>query len=367
MKANKGLSFIDKLLLFINAMVCLALLISYLARWVSPQHSGIIALFGLAYPPLLLANIIVMLFWMLRKRWYFLLSPACILLGWPVLTNNIGFHTASDDVARPPGTTIRMMTYNVHTFKRYGIKHDTTGKHEIMQLLQQQQPDIVNFQEFYSHPDGRFDMVDSMKITLKTNNFYFEPFTFHKTVGMAIFSKFPIIAQGIIQLSGPHSENQCLYVDIKKDEKIFRVYSVHLQSIQFDPEDYNYIDSVSEKGKTNMGATRHVKDKLEAAFYKRSIQVLKIKADAAKCPYPYIIAGDFNDTPSSFAVNQMAGGLKNTFREKGSGLGKTYNGDFPNYQIDYIMVSHQFDVLSYKIIEKKISDHYPVRSDLVLR
>jgi len=92
-----------------------------------------------------------------------------------------------------------------------------------------------------------------------------------------------------------------------------------------------------------------------------------IKAHAAQCPYPYIISGDFNDTPASYSVNQMAKGLKNAFREKGSGFGRTYNGSFPNYQIDYIMASTQFDIASYHITEKKLSDHYPVRSDLVLK
>ena len=92
-----------------------------------------------------------------------------------------------------------------------------------------------------------------------------------------------------------------------------------------------------------------------------------IKAHAALCPYPYIISGDFNDTPASYSVNQMAKGLKNAFREKGTGFGRTYNGSFPNYQIDYIMASPQFDVASYQITERKLSDHYPVRSDLVLK
>jgi endonuclease/exonuclease/phosphatase family metal-dependent hydrolase len=365
MTVKKKPGFISKLLLVINGIFCLALLIGYLAQFTA---NGIIGLFGLAYPPLLVANLLFVLLWMLRRRWYFVLSLGCILIGWHILTNNIGFHTSSDDVARPKGNTIRMMTYNVHGFKHYGVRHDTSTKHEILELLKQQQPDIIGFQEFYSRPAGRFAMVDSLKIALKTDHYYFEPFTFHKTVGLAIFSKYPIVAQGMIQISGPKNENQCLYVDIKKDEKIFRIYSVHLQSINFDPEDYNYIDSVSSKGKgADMESARHLKYKLVSAFAKRSVQVLKIKADADKCPYPYIISGDFNDTPSSFAVNQMAKGLKNAFSEKGSGLGKTYNGDFPNYQIDYIMASPQFDVASYKIIEKKLSDHYPVRSDLVLK
>ena len=95
--------------------------------------------------------------------------------------------------------------------------------------------------------------------------------------------------------------------------------------------------------------------------------MIKIKDHAAQCPYPYIISGDFNDTPSSYAVNAMAQGLKNAFHEKGSGFGRTYNGSFPNYQIDYIMASPQFEVTDYQIIEKRLSDHYPVRSDLALK
>jgi endonuclease/exonuclease/phosphatase family metal-dependent hydrolase len=158
-----------------------------------------------------------------------------------------------------------------------------------------------------------------------------------------------------------------LYVDVKKGKKTFRLYSVHLQSIRFEAEDYRYLSGLSHQGKTDINSTKRLGSKLKMAFIKRSKQVYKIKADAAACPYPYIISGDFNDTPTSFAVNQMSKGLKNAFCEKGSGFGRTYNGDFPNYQIDYIMASPQFDVLDYHITEKKLSDHYPVCSDLVLK
>jgi endonuclease/exonuclease/phosphatase family metal-dependent hydrolase len=116
-----------------------------------------------------------------------------------------------------------------------------------------------------------------------------------------------------------------------------------------------------------MTQSKRIAWKLKKAFIKRSEQVIKVKNHSHDCSYPFIIAGDFNDTPSSFAVNQMAKGLKNAFREKGSGIGRTYNGDFPNYQIDYIMASPQFDIRSYKILEKRLSDHYPVCSDLLLK
>jgi endonuclease/exonuclease/phosphatase family metal-dependent hydrolase len=184
---------------------------------------------------------------------------------------------------------------------------------------------------------------------------------------MAIFSRLPVVAKGIIALADRGSSNQCLYVDVKKGNQIIRFYSVHLQSISFEPQDYRYLDTVTQKGKADLSSTRRLGSKLKLAFLKRAEQVFKIKEHAAKCPYPYIISGDFNDTPTSFAVSQMAKGIQNTFREKGFGLGRTYNGDFPNYQIDYIMASRQFNVLSYNIVQKKLSDHYPVYADIALK
>jgi endonuclease/exonuclease/phosphatase family metal-dependent hydrolase len=372
MKAKKKkLPFIDKLFLFINIPFSAALLLSYLAPVVNPSTFWLIAFFGLAYPFLLLANIILAIYWLLRLNTWILLPVICIAIGWNVLTGNIGFRAASDDIARPPGANvIRVMTYNVHDFKRYGFHNDLPTKIAMLQIISQQQPDIIGFQEYYTRFRGQYAITDSIKKIMQTpyvDILRLADSNKDQDVGMAIFSKFPIVSSGVIALSAGGDENQCIYVDVKKNNKMFRFYSIHLQSIDFEPQDYKYIDSVSSKAKTDMSSTKRLVSKLKNAFVKRSEQVKKIKDLAAKCPYPYIISGDFNDTPASFAVNQMAKGLKNAFREKGSGFGKTYNGDFPNFQIDYIMASPQFDVASYKIIEKKLSDHYGVRSDVVLK
>jgi len=368
MKPKKRLPLFDKLFLWINYGFCLALLISYLAPVTDPREFWIVSFFGLAYPVLLLVNGLLILYWMLRRRWFFLLSAVCIFCGWNVLNNNIGFNNT---VSYAPGPKqVRVMTYNVHDFKKFGFSKDISTKREILQIITQQQPDIIGFQEFYTRKKGQYDLLDSVKEIMQTDNYYFEIFDSNadECRGMAVFSKFPIISKGLIRLSDEAgSGNQCLYVDVKINDRPFRFYSIHLQSIQFGPEDYKYLDTASKNGFTDVHSTRRLGAKLKRAFLKRADQVFKIKAHAAKCPYPYIISGDFNDTPSSFAVNQMAKGLKNAFREKGFGLGRTYNGDFPNYQIDYIMATPHFDVLSYLVIEKKLSDHYPVVSDLVLR
>ncbi|HEY8781154.1 MAG TPA: endonuclease/exonuclease/phosphatase family protein [Mucilaginibacter sp.] len=368
MEAKTKLSLIDKIILWLNGLLCSALIISYFAPTVDPKKVWEIAFFGLAYPFLLIANIIILMWWLLRGRWYWLVSFICIAGGWNVLNNTIGFHVPRAHSYAPNLNIIHVMTYNVHDFKRYGSKNDISTKHEILDIISQQRPDIICFQEFYTRNQGEYDMRDSIVNIMGAAFYYFEPIIFNKSeaIGIAIFSRFPIIGQGLIPLSDKKSENACIYIDVKKGGNKLRVYSVHLQSIRFDPEDYKYINNITRQGTPDMSSARRLGSKLKNAFIKRSGQVVKIKEHTAHCPYPYIISGDFNDTPSSYAVNYMAKGLKNAFREKGYGFGRTYNGNFPNFQIDYVMASPQFEVLDYQIIEKKLSDHYPVRSDLSL-
>jgi endonuclease/exonuclease/phosphatase family metal-dependent hydrolase len=369
MKAKTRLPVIDKIILWLNTLLWIALLISYLAPYIDPRTAWIFAFFGLAYPFLLTAAVILFIYWLFRNRWYAIVSAIIILCGWNVLLNSFELHAAPSYSYAPNLAVVHMMTYNVHDFKRYGSKNDISTKHDILDIINDEKPDVIGFQEFYSRMHGQYDMRDSIMKIMGSNNYYFEPIIFNKdeAIGIAIFSKFPIVGKGFIPLSEKKSENACIYIDVQDGSRKFRIYSVHLQSIRFDPEDYKYINSITHDGKTDMSSTRRLGSKLKNAFIKRSAQVDKIKQDANNCPYPYIISGDFNDTPSSYTVHEMAKGLKNAFREKGSGFGQTYNGNFPNYQIDYIMASPQFNVASYQIIEKKLSDHYPVRSDLVLR
>ena len=309
MKAKKGLNFIDRILLWINMILCAGLLISYLAPVIDPEKFWPIAFFGLAYPFLLLGNVIFIVYWLFRKNKWVLLSIVTIAIGWNVLNKNIGLRFPSSFGLKKEGS-IRVMTYNVHNFKRYGEKNDVSTKHEILGIIAQQQPDIIGFQEFYSRNRGQYNMLDSIQKILKSKSYFFEAVVSNpdEAIGLAIFSKLPIVAHGFIQLTSRRSENQCIYVDVKKGGKVFRMYSVHLQSIRFDPDDYRYLNDISKQDKSEAGSAKRLGYKLKIAFQKRSEQVFKIKRHADSCTYPYIISGDFNDTPTSYAVNQMCKG-----------------------------------------------------------
>ena len=166
MKARKGLNFIDKIFLWLNLFLCAGLLISYLAPIVNPEKFWPIAFFGLAYPFLLLGNVILITYWLFRKNRWVLLSLITIAIGWNILNKNIGLHFPSA-YGRKDAGAIRMMTYNVHNFKRYGAKNDISTKHEILDVVSEQQPDIVGFQEFYSRNRGEYNMLDSIQKILR--------------------------------------------------------------------------------------------------------------------------------------------------------------------------------------------------------
>ena len=360
----------SKFVLTANLFAVLALLLSYFASYLDPSSFWITPFFGLAYPAILLINILFVIYWLIRWPRFALISGLAILAGWTVVLNYIGFReNTAIMVPKSSESFIRVMTYNVHNFKQFGDKNDQFTKDQILNVIRNEQPDVICFQEFFSRKRGDYNFKKYILEILKTEHYYFKPSTDngYEAIGMAIFSKFPIKNQGNIQFAKKMNWNEAIWVDLKKGDKIFRVYNIHLQSISFQPEDYKYLEKVKQEIDTDVESSKKIGSRLKTAFIKRSNQVKMVKSHSDSCTVPYIIAGDFNDTPISYTVKTISKGLNNSFREKGSGFGVTYNGAFPNFQIDYIFTSPEFSVKNYLIIDKKLSDHFPVRSDVELK
>jgi hypothetical protein len=64
-KAHIG--FLSKFLVFLNALAVFFLLLSYLAPYINPASFWPIAFLGLAYPFILLFNLLCVVFWLFRK------------------------------------------------------------------------------------------------------------------------------------------------------------------------------------------------------------------------------------------------------------------------------------------------------------
>ncbi|WP_276089718.1 endonuclease/exonuclease/phosphatase family protein [Pedobacter sp. JY14-1] len=368
-RKKTGTTFADKLVRLLALVLALMLVLGFLAGRFDPREYPYIPFFGLAYPFVLFLNVLMIAWWLLRRRWVFALGTLVLILcGQRALHATFGLIGSKGEGPKAKPEHIRMMTYNVHAFRPYGLDATDSVRHEMLEVIRKEDPDIICFQEYFSRNKGSYAMTDSLKRILRTRHFYFQSSNgnSYEAFGLAIFSRYPIKGTGVIEFSENSGSNASIYADLLVQGRQIRVYNVHLQSISFKEQDYDYIDKVSQHMDAEIVPSRRILGMLKRAFIKRSAQVDIMKQNLDSCKTPFLIAGDFNDTPASYAVARMTHSLKNTFVEQGTGLGRTYNGKFPNFQIDYISATKEFRVLNHRVIEAKLSDHFPVRSDLRL-
>jgi endonuclease/exonuclease/phosphatase family metal-dependent hydrolase len=363
------LSLFDKIIICLNIILATGLLLSYAVPFSDPRDARFLALVGLTFLFLVLFNLIFIVYWLFLRRVFWIISSVTILLGLGIIKRSVQPRLPFNQSITSLQNKIRVVTYNVHSFKPQNQEYTLPYAKKIFQLADSLYPNVICMQEF------SFDFYNKSQIflhfnkTCKSDQFYFRSYesTPWDSTGVAIFSKFKIIKKGYISSDKDTTETQAIFVDVQYKNKIIRIYCIHLQSVHLEMEDHSYLKNLEAKAEITIPRLKTIVDKLNLAFVKRSYQASLIKQHLDSCPYPYIVAGDFNDTPNSFAVNEISKGLKNAFVEKGCGFGFTYYGDFPNVQIDYILSTQNFDIESYDVINKKLSDHYPVVSNLSLQ
>jgi endonuclease/exonuclease/phosphatase family metal-dependent hydrolase len=361
-KKRKGKRyFFNQIAMFCNHLAAIALLISYLAPHVSPENFWFIAFFGLAYPILVVVNILFILYWTIQLKKRGIYSFIIIIAGFSNL-----HHYVQLTLKNNPDNSkkiIKVMSYNVKVFDLYNWSHNIETRNKMFQLINNELPDIACFQEYYHRDSSKYANTDSL---MKLANFkycdtvYTTSDKYHQHFGIAIFSFYPIINKGKIDF-GYRSNNICIYSDIVLGKDTVRVYNMHLQSIAFSPDDYKYIDNLQKDVETeDMQHSKNILKRLKRAFVKRAKQAELIEASIASSPYAVIVCGDFNDTPGSYAYNTIASKLNDSFVESGNGFGRSYVGAFPSFRIDYILHSNQFKAYNFKTIREELSDHFPV-------
>lgn len=347
--------------MFCNHVAVIALLISYLAPRVSPENFWFIAFVGLSYPILVFINILFILYWTIQFKWKSLYSLIAILSGWMILHRFVQINNGQKSNAE--NRKIKVMSYNVKVFDLYNWSHNKETRSKIFSLIQDEAPEIACFQEFFHRDSSDFCNVDSLK---KFKNFryaqveYTSHGKFHQHFGIATFSKYPIINTGKVDF-GYKGNNVCIYCDIVTGKDTFRIYNMHLQSIAFSKGDYKYAEDLqTDVQKDDIEHTKNILRRLKRAFVKRANQADLISESISHSPFPVIVCGDFNDTPSSYTYTTISKNLNDSFIESGNGLGKSYVGAFPSFRIDYILHSKEFLSYNFRTIREELSDHFPV-------
>lgn len=365
-------SFFKNVVFRINIVAAVALVSTYATPFISPQTWWIPALTGLLYPPLLLVNVGFILFWLYRRSRYVFLSLLVVLSGYHLLRPAFACHLSSwtSVVPQSDSSVVRLMSYNVKNFDLYNWTKNAEARGKMMELIRQQKPDIICFQEFYSQDDTLFDNVRYLNEELKYPYYNFQKtLTLRQTDhwGIAIFSRYPLLNPRRIDF-GNSEHNIAMSVDAVVHNDTIRVYNTHLQSIHLGNTDLKYVQNIGDKLEHNntsehLRSIGNIAEKLRTAYIKRGTQANMLANDMQQSPYKQMLCGDFNDTPASFVYRRLSQGLQDTYLRDGIGFGGTYDlGLLPSFRIDYILADTSFVVHDFDVInnEKNQSDHYPI-------
>jgi len=362
--------FTDKTLLILNILGAITMFMAYLAPLVNPARVFFPALFGLAYPYILMLHLAFICYWLIRLKKEILISIIVILLGWNHLNNliPINFRSSEIPVNSAQDRYLKALSYNVRGFDIYQWSKEPETKNEIFKFLEEQEPQLLCFQEYYtSLESGHTHSYISRQLKNLPHNavYYAADPTNRKGFGIATFSKYPIIKKSRIPFN--FSFNAAMYTDILFHSDTIRVFNIHLQSIKIQEDNYAFLDTAQLKyNNEQMSEIRAIGSRLKTAFTKRAEQAQVIASYIKDSPHPVVVMGDFNDTPQSYAYRKIKKGLYDSFRKSGRGFGNTYAGELPSFRIDYILYGPP--LLSSEFLRTKTdhSDHYPISTHLFI-
>lgn len=354
--------------LYINCGLVIGILLAYLSIYISPRDFSLLAYFGLAYPYLLLFNILFIIFWIYKKRVYFLISLLAIGIGWAHISSFIAINL--DKEKSNVKESYKLLSYNVRLFDRYDWTKKRGTREKIFFFLEDEKPDILCVQEFYTkNKTGKESVGNKINDQLKLTNqhiAYAREKGKEYNYGIATFSKHKIINTGTIDFED--SNNFCIFSDIKLKNDTVRVYNVHLESVHFQKEDYRFIDSIEHKlNNEKISGLFGILQKINTANKKRAHQIEIIYQHQRKSPYPSIITGDFNDTPISYTYHKAASELEDAFLKSGNGLGITYHRKIFPFRIDYILHNNPILSFDFQTYDLEFSDHKPVSAMISLK
>lgn len=361
-------TFTKRALIITNTLVALVFLLALLLPTANPQTYWWLGFFGLAFPYLLVVMLLFLLLWLMAKPKYCLLSLLPILLSWKQVSAIFSFKKDNFSYQRRI-SALRIMTWNVKIFE--GIeKHDSgNSASNIFAYIKATMPDVVCLQEFSQYDSTGLANNHLKRMVDAGYPYHFFSKDYIKTArnyqsGVGIFSKLPLFDTQRVQFA--RSKESLLYADLVKGKDTMRIFTTHLQSFKFSPNDYKYLEDVKENGDVTNPANKNFLVKMKTAFQLRAQQAEMVKDLADSCPFPEIVCGDFNSVPNSYAYWQIRGSRRDAFIENGFGLGRTFISLAPTLRIDYILCDNRFSVDQFTVGNKNYSDHWPLIADIRL-
>lgn len=369
--AGKARRFVRRFYLWLNIAVVVLFLLSCMAPYLHPAHWWFFAVLGLGFAATLATLLLFLLFSLIIKPRYSLISFAALLLGYKSISVFFalsGSGKSSGHAPAPGAYNIRVVQWNVARFieQRKNNNEGSQTRQKMLEQLRRTNADVLCFQEFIqAQGDEFYDNIGYIKRELGYKYHYFPRGEGFKTwYGQAIFSRYPLIDTGYLSFPQPGTPEKLVWANLVLGKNIIRIYTSHLQSYKLRAQDYERIEKIKNNEDSLVSNSRSIWSKLRSATTIRGTQARMVRAELDRCLYPIIFTGDLNDVPNSYAYHTVRGPLQDAFLEKGFGVGRTFNALAPTLRIDYIFTTEDFKVQHFQRVARDLSDHYMLVTDL---
>ena len=314
---------------------------------VPPYGSIARALLVYALPLFIIADFVMLIYWLIRRRWHWAAVPfVTILCCIPYMGTLFQISTQSKEADTKNG--IKVATYNVGMFG-----HETTGfiAQDILAEMRRQKVDVLCMQEYNDHSGAQ--------VNSESYKDYF-PYMVMGRNDMIIFSRYPITQEKTIDFQ--RTNNSAMWADIDANGTLFRVFNVHLQTTGINSTLHSAAQMMNQGILVDKSRILSaIYDNYAVGIVIRSGQAEEVAAEIQKSKTPVVVCGDFNDVPYSYVYNTMLGNLVDGFKECGHGYMHTWRGGNKRLvRIDYIFHDERMKGLDYYRTDMTYSDHFPV-------
>jgi len=302
---------------------------------------------GLLFPFILIFNLLFVPFWLIFKARYVLVPILGMLLCSGFIMDYFPLHLGDSKMEED----LKVVTWNV---KSFGSKDYSGSIDEIQAYIDSLNADILCFQEFYGNANCNtvHNHMDSLG--------YFHA----QKDGRRIYSRYPIVDTDDVT-AGSAKSNGMFIAKLFVNGDTLLVVNMHLECNFISQEDRAGGKEALKSGeRAKMEKEgRHLWDKLALSAGYRSEQIDSVTQalDTHYKDCSVLVCGDYNDTPISYSYQQLASRMENAYRNKGTGLGVSYNERFFWIRIDHLFHSKDWETAS-AFIDRSvdISDHYPL-------
>ncbi len=328
---------------------------------INPNDNGFYALMALGMPVLLGANVLMAIYWIFRKRFWFVVPLAMLGINYEYYPRVFQWPSKEQEArAQGDSSAFTVATYNVNYFRFDKIEKTLE---QVGYFMQKNEVDLVCFQEFSSSPKFTVDSIaQSLGLpyyALGKNSTGYND--------LAIFSRYPLSNKHAVIFKG--SPNSAMWADVKVDGRMIRVINAHLQttSVNWEKDDLQRQLALGTTEDQARAAIR-ISNIMKKNFRLRAFQVNRITELMDTTGMPVIYCGDTNDTPSSYAYSQLIGGGKRIdgFIQAGNGYAYTFHSMKKLLRIDYIFYTPEIRGIGYYSPYRMWSDHNPVIMQLEL-